>query len=204
MAGVVVHESRLPVAEDIEVHRGLPVTAPAQTLFDLGGSLSAARFRFVLNHYTADGGSDATEAFLACVLALGHRGVPGVQMMRSLLQTEVVGPSLDGSELEAMVSRGLAEHGLFDFIPEWKPDWFDGIRGTVDFADPVARVILEADGRKWHVAEAAMASDRRRDRTASRHGWVVLRVTWHEVKHRPAATFGEIAAIVEARRAEAA
>jgi very-short-patch-repair endonuclease len=44
-----------------------------------------------------------------------------------------------------------------------------------------------------------MADDRRRDRAAVRHGWVVLRVTWADVTDRPAATAQEIAAVVAGR-----
>ena len=60
--------------------------------------------------------------------------------------------------------------GITSLLRQFRPPWFDGVRGTVDFADPAARVILEVDGRSWHATSQAMADDRRRDRVAAGHG----------------------------------
>ena len=66
------------------------------------------------------------------------------------------------------------------------------------------RLIVEADGRRWHTARQAMADDRRRDRIAAANGWVVIRVTWDDVVTRPAAIVGEIRRIADARQGRAA
>ena len=49
-----------------------------------------------------------------------------------------------------------------------------------------------------------MVDDRRRDRDAAAHGWLVLRVTWADVVERPAITASEIAEVLDARQRSAA
>ncbi len=194
----VIHETRLSVSEDVVLVDGMRATSKARTLFDCGAIMRRQAFRHALNDAVT---TDQTVAghFLACFRALARSGVSGVRMMRTVID-DLGDEPMDESELERLVWLGLADHGVEGFRRQYRPSWFDGIRGTVDFADPVARVVLEADGRRWHAAEQAMSEDRRRDRRAVSRGWVVLRVSWNEVKHRPAATFAEIGAVVAARR----
>ncbi|MDH3300933.1 MAG: endonuclease domain-containing protein [Acidimicrobiia bacterium] len=85
------------------------------------------------------------------------------------------------------------------FEPQFRPPWYDGLRGVVDFAHPNLRLVVEADGRRWHSREQEMAADRRRDRLAARHGWVTMRFTWAEITGRPAAVASELRAVVATR-----
>lgn len=198
----VVHETRLPVSEDVVLIEGMRATSKARTLFDCAAITRRQAFRHALQDAVANDAAVAAY-FIACFRGLARSGVPGVRMMRTVLD-DLSDEPMDESELERLVWLGLAAHQVEGFQRQYRPPWFDGIRGTVDFADPIARVVLEADGRRWHAAEQAMAEDRRRDRRAVSEGWVVLRVSWNEVKHRPAATFAEIGAVVAARRSPSA
>lgn len=198
LPGTVVHETRLPVSEDVIQIDGMPATSKARTLFDCAATTRRQAFRHALQDAVA-GEPAVASHFVACFRGLARSGVPGVRMMRTVLD-DLGDEPMEESELERLVWLGLAAHQVLGFRRQYRPPWFDGIRGTVDFADPVARVVLEADGRRWHAAEQAMSEDRRRDRRAVAEGWVVLRVSWNEVKHRPAATFAEIEAVVAARR----
>ena len=55
--------------------------------------------------------------------------------------------------------------------------------GLVDLAVYESKVILEADGRRWHAREQAMARDRQRDREAARQGWLTLRFVHRDLVH---------------------
>jgi very-short-patch-repair endonuclease len=57
--------------------------------------------------------------------------------------------------------------------------------GRVDLAYPDARLIIEADSRRWHTRVADFEVDRRRDNEATALGWQVLRVTWRDLVDRP-------------------
>lgn len=195
----MVHETRLPVAEDVVRLGEMRVTSKARTLFDSASYTRRSQFRHGLQSAVAAEPALAVD-FMACFRALARSGVAGVRMMRMILMEDFDDEPVAESELERLVWLGLFNNGLIGLHRQYRPPWFDGIRGIVDFACPVSRVIIEADGRRWHSSQQAMANDRRRDRQASIEGWVVLRVSWNEVVHRPAATFGEIRRVVDARK----
>jgi very-short-patch-repair endonuclease len=48
-----------------------------------------------------------------------------------------------------------------------------------------ARVVVELDGYEFHSSRAAFDRDRARDAELQASGFVVLRFTWRQVKHRP-------------------
>lgn len=62
----------------------------------------------------------------------------------------------------------------------------------LDLAWPEQRLAAEADGRRWHDPEDRRDADRRRDNDAVRRGWRVLRFTWREVVHDPAAVVSTV------------
>lgn len=75
---------------------------------------------------------------------------------------------------------------------QFRPPWHDGIRGTVDFAWPAERVLLEVDGRRWHAVTQAFEEDRRRDQAALAAGWWPIRAGWQQVTTRP----GELVQVI--------
>jgi very-short-patch-repair endonuclease len=203
--GVIVHETRRLDSVDVEQGTdGLPITAPARTIFDLVPDLSQKRLHHVVTTQAAIG-SPSVEELQACFLRLARRGRPGVARLRELLDELCADAQPVGeSELEGRVWQGLHRHHVLGLSPQYKPPWFDGSRGVVDFAHPKAAVIVEADGRRWHARHEAMAEDRRRDRRAAVNGWVVVRVMWEDVVHKSAETFGELAEIIDTRLTERA
>lgn len=199
--GVLLHSARRWSAEHLaEPRPGLTATGPARTIVDLASTaITDRRLRHVVQAQVVAGAVTADE--LGAVLhRVGARGVAGAGRVRRLVD------DLGGAEPrpESELERRLA--GLLDrrFLRQYRPPWYDGIRGVVDFADPESRVIVEADGRRWHTAGQAMAEDRRRDRIAAASGWLVLRVTWDDVVSRPEATGAQIAATVRVRSRDCA
>ncbi|MDH3301523.1 MAG: endonuclease domain-containing protein [Acidimicrobiia bacterium] len=202
VAGVAVHRRRRPTpAHDLVAIDGLPVTGPALTLVDLAAVVGPARLRhLVLTQISA--GRPTLDELVACFDSVARRGVNGIASLRLMLAPLVDDDRALGSVLERKVAALLDEYGIAGFRAQYRPPWYDGVRGVVDFAHPESRIVLEADGRRWHGREQAMTNDRRRDRLAAKHGWLTIRVTWPEVTERPAATAAEILSIVTRRLRE--
>jgi hypothetical protein len=55
----------------------------------------------------------------------------------------------------------------------------------VDFCWPALRLIVEADGRRWHDPDDRRNADRRRANGCASYGWRILRFTWADVLHEP-------------------
>lgn len=91
-----------------------------------------------------------------------------------------------GSVLESLLRVLLSAAGL---VPPCTQlvllDPCTGRVQRVDFAWPEQRLVVEADGRRWHDPQDRRDADRTRDNTCARLGWLVLRFTWAEVVHRP-------------------
>lgn len=205
LPGTTIHESRdLDQVDIVRSPDGLPVTSPARTIVDLAAELSPQRLRHVVRTQVAEG-SPTIDDLVDCFSRLARRGRRGVRVLRPILDDLVAdGGPLPQSELEAQVWSGLRHHELTGFSPQFRPPWFDGCRGIVDFAYPRARLILEADGRRWHGRHQAMVDDRKRDRVAAANGWVVIRVMGEDVAERRAGVFDDIAQIVAVRLADPA
>lgn len=197
---VVVHHSRRLSADDIDQpHPGLATTSPARTILDLSGTaVSDRRLRHVLeSQIVAD--RPSVPELQACLDRSAHHGVPGAARVRRLLSQLFGHRAVPESKLETELATLLARAGLCGFVGQYRPPWYEGRRGIVDFANPDLRLIVEADGRRWHQVGQAMDEDRNRDRVAAAHGWQVVRVTWSDVIDRPTATVEQLAATVAAR-----
>jgi very-short-patch-repair endonuclease len=59
------------------------------------------------------------------------------------------------------------------------------ITGCVDAALVEAKLILEADGRRWHSRVADFRRDRERDKAAGRAGWHTMRFCHDELVEDP-------------------
>lgn len=86
------------------------------------------------------------------------------------------------SVLESALRVVLCMAGLVP--PDTQHPLFDGAV-RLDLAWESSRLAVEADGRRWHDPQDRRDADRRRDNTAARAGWRVLRFTWAEVVHHP-------------------
>lgn len=195
-----VHETRLLPAVDVTVVGGFRVTSAARTLCDLASMLSAARLRHVVETQLIARAPDQHD-LMACHRSLARQGRPGVVAMRALLLDLLDDEPFPMSQLELMVMVGLAGRGITFVERQFVPPWHDGVSGVVDFADRVGRTILEADGRRWHAVDQDRRRDAERDRLAAKHGWLVLRVGWHEVAHRTESALDDIVEVFECRRA---
>jgi len=88
------------------------------------------------------------------------------------------------SELERGFLRRCERSGLP--CPEVNvPLDLGGIKMRPDFLWRDARLILEADSRKYHGTGAAFELDRQREQRFFMAGWQVVRCTWRQVEIEP-------------------
>jgi very-short-patch-repair endonuclease len=103
-----------------------------------------------------------------------------------------------GSVLESVLRTELLEAGLMDFGTQRVVRDAQGryvLR--VDFCFEACRLVVEADGARWHQDPTG---DRTLDNRLVAAGWRVLRFTWAEVLHDPATVVGLVRAAVSAGR----
>lgn len=199
IAGARIRSTNWLPGEDVTVVDGVRVTTVARTVCDLAGVVARSRLRHVVELAITEERVTAGE-LQASAGAWCRRGRSGSQVIRALDHELLDAEPLPGSELERRALRLLGEAGIGGWRAQYRPPWYDGVRGVVDLAWLAERVVVELDGRRWHATAQAQTDDRRRDRLATTHGWVTLRFGWAEVVHRPAAFVGEVQDVLEGRR----
>ena len=103
------------------------------------------------------------------------------------------------STLEVKTRRFLVAHGITDFVRELPLDW-NGRTYRYDFAFERARVILEANGRRWHDDPADYEHDHEKRSVPARHGYRLLFATWTKVTTTPAELVAELRAAMATHR----
>ncbi len=175
---------------------GFPTTTPARTIVDLAAVVSWMRLSAAVEHVVVE--RQATFGAIAGVLReVRRRGKPGVHKLVAVLDARAGEPP-PASVLEAKLLRAAAMARV-GVVRQFPLPWArEPLVGLVDAAVPESRLILEADGRRWHARMQAMAHDRRRDREAVLAGWLPLRWVHEDLTDVPSVA-GEIAAIHRSR-----
>lgn len=193
--GVRVHRSAFLPDDHTRHIGGLPLTSRARTLCDLAATATDDRHYEFLVTDTLVRELTTTQRLLECHAELARAGRTGAGRRRRVFATMFSDrPSMAGSELERRFAS-VARHAGFQCIEyQFRPPWFDGVRGVVDVAFPAHKLIVELDGRRWHATLDAFENDRARDRLATEHGWRVLRFSWRDVVDHPEQVIASIRA----------
>jgi very-short-patch-repair endonuclease len=162
---------------------GLAATTPARTLVDVAAEFGWSRYFHVVDKALTAGRPSLGE-FIACYASLTRRGRKGAAKVTTYLKERTEPPVHDLSELEWLFEQKLLSSGLRLPVRQFRPPWYDGIRGIADYGIPDHRTIVELDGRSFHSTMQAFAEDRRRDRLARAHDWTTLRYAFEEIRHR--------------------
>ncbi len=170
-----------PVPREVRrTKNGVPLTSPSRTLVDLAGAVNEETLQRALEH--------AIRRKIVSLTAIRRilRFVPA----RGKAGTGTLGRLLDGgvwsietqSELERSALALFRQSGLPK--PECQYTVVGGNQrlGTVDFAWPEARVIVEAEGFQFHSGRRAWEHDIARYNRLTLQGWTVLRLTYGDVQ----------------------
>ena len=163
---------------------GLPVTTPARTLVDLAARRRPERLARALDdaHLSR---TCRLDDVLAVYDELKRPGKHGMRLMGRLLGSRGPGYVPPESVLERRLLRVLRDGGLPEPVRQAPLPWRPDVPNRVDLLYPRERVIVEADGRRWHARVDQMALDRQRDRDAQNHGYGVYRFVWEEITKQP-------------------
>lgn len=119
---------------------------------------------------------------------LAARGRPGLGTLGDLLAERGDGAAPAESELESALRAVFTDPRLPSPVWQAPVPWRDGdevSRQRVDALVVAWRLVVEADGRRWHTRVADFDRDRARDVAALRHDHVVVRFTWSQLTRRP-------------------
>lgn len=193
-AGIVVRSYTLEPG-DVRAFRGLQVTTPLRTAFDIGRTRSRERAVPILDALT--GATGLTPADVSA-FAAARPGVPGVRRLRRTLELVDAGAE---SPQETRVRLLLVAAGLPR--PETQIKFFDEYGEAyirVDMGWRHWKVAVEYDGiqhwenarqRSWDIERIAILDSM---------GWIVIRVSAAMVK-TPAVFLGRVAAALRGRGA---
>jgi very-short-patch-repair endonuclease len=193
----VVHQSRRLSADHLCTLTGLPTTTVVRTIVDLAAVCSRSRLEYVVDDAVARG-QVAIRDVAACLDALSGRGRPGAKLLRAVLATRRPGSGAPESRLENLLLHVLRQGGLPEPMLQFP---FPGRRpgeGRVDAAYPDARLVIEADSRRWHTRMDDFGRDRQRDNEAVLAGWHVLRFTWDDLRSRPGHVHATVRRVLDA------
>ena len=172
-AGIRVHRSKTLERRDWLTRNGIPVTSPARTLLDLASQLSYNPLRRAVREAMADRRVDVRQLVDILARTGPRRGC------RKLARIVAEGDAPTRSVLEDAV-LDLIIAGGFERPDVGVPITVDGRRFVPDFRWPEQRIIVEADGARWHDHELAREDDAERQALLEANGEHVIRVTWRQ------------------------
>ena len=197
--GVTIHQARDFSSTDHTIHQpsALAVTSVVRTVVDLAAVVTGPKLRHTVAEVLSM--RMATLAELGAGLAAVARpGKPGVRKLAAALDEVGPGKALPRSRLERLLYAALASgHLPRPVLQHPFPGRMD-VEGCVDGAYPDVRLILEADGRRWHTRVRDLRRDHERDAQAARAGWQTLRFLHEHLAGDPA---GVCATVRDTRRA---
>jgi len=193
LPGVTVHQIDDVAPRHRTTIDGLPVVTAARAVVDLASRLSVDRL--------GDVADDLVQARATTWAAIGgvfrdvvRPGKPGMPVLAALLDDRCGDAVPAASMLERSLFTALAAGGLPAPVRQMPLPGRGRVRGLVDAAYEDARILIEADGRTYHMRLADMRRDRERDAQAVTAGWVTMRFTYEQVVHDPGRVCADVAA----------
>lgn len=193
--GIRRHYVAPPRGEETGHCDAVPCTSPSRTLVDLAGMLGERSLRRAVER-----------AAVLRILDLGaieramttrRRGTPTLRAIladwgggseRASKRPE---PNRLRSELEARLLAAILAGDLPTPLCNREIE-ADGMRLEVDFLWPDQRLVVEADGKRFHDSPVAFERDRMRDRTLHLAGYRVVRFTHAQIDAEPKAVLSTI------------
>jgi very-short-patch-repair endonuclease len=174
------HTSTVLEESDLTVRRGLPVTTPTRTIFDLAGRQHPGRTARDLNDLMSRG--------LITLLGLQEqldrlagRGRPGITVMRERIAAIEDGERPTESSLELRCREILHQAGFRGVDQQVELGDDEGFVARVDFCDRPLRVVFEVDSDRFHGGLLDRQLDEAKTARLEAVGWTVVRITEHEI-----------------------
>ena len=175
-SGVRLRSGLLPGEKT--TRQGFPVTTLARTVSDLASLLAA----------------DELVCAVDSVLRKGWRlepgSAPGVGKVRA---ANALADARSESTFETLVRLVLVRGGVPPETLQFQVREDGRVRFRLDFAWPSLKLAVEADGREYHDAPAALYGDRVRANALELAGWTILRFTWSDLLHDPQRVVEQVA-----------
>lgn len=182
--GVTVHQLRDVLAHHVTEVGGLPTTTIPRTIVDLAAISHVERLAVIVEG--AVGAKLTTDDAIGLVLAdVARQGKWGMGRLARVLARRAPGDPVPDSVLERLLLGAVLAAGNPPPEAQMQHPGREFVRGCVDFGYPDVKMILEADGRRWHQRIADLKRDRARDNAAARAGWLTMRFLWEELTHDP-------------------
>lgn len=184
--GIAVHPVRALPVEDTTRHHGIWTTTAARTLLDLAGVLTERALRRAVHEAEVQRRVNQRQLEDQLARANGRTGA-------ALLEAVVAdGPTPTRSELEERTLELLIECG---YQPKTNA-CVEDVPGEpeVDFFFPEFRLVVEADGGRYHDTPHRRREDAKKQALLEAHGYRVIRVTWHQVTRKKEQTALRLAA----------
>jgi len=190
-AGVRIHRVAQLHPADLTTHVNLRLTTPARSSIDFAAEAGSAE----LHEAFGDGRAKRliNDRKLHAALLRAPHNHPGAAIIRRMLHA---GATYDRSKAERVMRRLCREAQLAQPLVNVRLHGF-----LVDFFWPDARLIVEVDGYGTHGTRQAFENDRRRDQVHIAAGFVVIRVTWDQLRHEPLAVIARVAQALAHRAA---
>jgi len=199
IAGAFVHQLDDVLDHHVRIVDGLPTTTPARTIVDLAAVTSNVRLAHIVE--------GACNARLVDDLDLGvtlgeiaRFGKRGVKNLGRVLDDRAPGTAVAESVLEQLLLDAVVRAGNPMPEAQFPHPGRHPRHGWADFAYPDVKVILEADGRRWHQRIADLKRDRARDNEAARAGWLTLRFLHEDLRNDPADVGRTVADVRKSRQ----
>ncbi|MEO8688277.1 MAG: type IV toxin-antitoxin system AbiEi family antitoxin domain-containing protein [Solirubrobacteraceae bacterium] len=186
--GIELRRIRHLDPKDIRRHRALPLTSPARTLLDLATTLPQRDLDRAVEEAQVKRRVSIHSLNEQFARYPGHRGAAA--LTRAM-------------KLDPAFTRREAERRMLELIRAARlpaPEVNARLNGyEVDFLWRERHLVVETDGYAFHSSRGSFENDRRRDRHLQTEGYVVLRITWRELKAHPEAVVAELAAALTRR-----
>jgi very-short-patch-repair endonuclease len=198
--GAIVHQLGDLAPRHIARHRsGLMVTTAARGIVDVSATVGERHLGHLVDDLIV--ARLVSLAQISCCLRdVTRRGKPGVRALGRVLDDRRDGYVPPHSELERKLFEVLAAGGLPRPRRQVPLPGRGAIEGVVDAAYPDVRLVIEADGRRWHTRVRDLARDHLRDAEAARVGWQTLRLLYEQIVGDPHETCATVHDVQEARR----
>jgi hypothetical protein len=177
---VPCYRSRL-ASDEVLVRGPVRVTTPARTAADLAVVLPSDVAVVVLDSALRKGLRHD-----ALAEAVGRRRSPAAR--RALALADPQSGSVPESQARMLFQAAGLPAPYTQFLIRLGPATY-----RVDFAWPEFKLVVEIDGREFHVGEGPFQTDRTRQNALLQAGWLVLRFTVADVRLRPDYVVAEIA-----------